>query len=142
MLYRLASPTKSNPVKSRIIQYPPGFFRTSRESIHWRQKEQFSDGVGYSWIDTLKEVAAQQVSDQQLETARFRFPYNTPTSKEAYLYREIFEELFPLPSAAECVPGGPSVACSSAKAIEWDEAFKKMDDPSGRAVGVHQSAYK
>ena len=98
--------------------------------------------VGYNWIDTLKEVAAQQVSDQQLETARFRFPYNTPTSKEAYLYREIFEELFPLPSAAECVPGGPSVACSSAKAIEWDEAFKKMDDPSGRAVGVHQSAYK
>ncbi|MBA1841845.1 asparagine synthase B, partial [Escherichia coli] len=93
-------------------------------------------------IDTLKEVAAQQVSDQQLETARFRFPFNTPTSKEAYLYREIFEELFPLPSAAECVPGGPSVACSSAKAIEWDEAFKKMDDPSGRAVGVHQSAYK
>ena len=111
-------------------------------SVAWRQKEQFSDGIGYSWIDTLKEVAAQQVSDQQLETARFRFPYNTPTSKEAYLYREIFEELFPLPSAAECVPGGPSVACSSAKAIEWDEAFKKMDDPSGRAVGVHQSAYK
>lgn len=94
-------------------------------SVARRQKEQFSDGVGYSWIDTLKEVAAQQVSDQQLETARFRFPYNTPTSKEAYLYREIFEELFPLPSAAECVPGGPSVACSSAKAIEWDEAFKK-----------------
>ena len=111
-------------------------------SVAWRQKEQFSDGVGYSWIDTLKEVAAQQISDQQLETARFRFPYNTPTSKEGYLYREIFEELFPLPSAAECVPGGPSVACSSAKAIEWDESFKKMDDPSGRAVGVHQAAYK
>lgn len=112
------------------------------ESVAWRQKEQFSDGVGYSWIDTLKEVAAQQVSDQQLATAHFRFPYNTPGSKEGYLYREIFEELFPLPSAAECVPGGPSVACSSAKAIEWDEAFKTMDDPSGRAVGVHQSAYK
>jgi len=111
------------------------------ESVVWRQKEQFSDGVGYSWIDTLKEVAAEQISDQQLETAHFRFPYNTPTSKEAYLYREIFEELFPVPSAAECVPGGPSVACSSAKAIEWDEAFKTMDDPSGRAVGVHQSAY-
>ena len=111
-------------------------------SVAWRQKEQFSDGVGYSWIDTLKEVAAQQVTDQQLETARFRFPYNTPSSKEAYLYREIFEELFPVPSAAECVPGGPSVACSSAKAIEWDEAFKTMNDPSGRAVGVHQSAYK
>ncbi|VGB68253.1 asparagine synthetase B [Klebsiella pneumoniae] len=111
-------------------------------SVAWRQKEQFSDGVGYSWIDTLKEVAAKQISDQQLETASFRFPYNTPTSKEGYLYREIFEELFPLPSAAECVPGGPSVACSSAKAIEWDEAFKTMNDPSGRAVGVHQSAYK
>ena len=96
---------------------------------------------GYSWIDTLKEVAAEQISDQQLETASFRFPYNTPSSKEAYLYREIFEELFPVPSAAECVPGGPSVACSSAKAIEWDESFKKMNDPSGRAVGVHQSAY-
>lgn len=111
------------------------------ESVAWRQKEQFSDGVGYSWIDSLKEVAAQQVTDQQLATASYRFPYNTPASKEAYLYREIFESLFPVASAAECVPGGPSVACSSAKAIEWDEAFKTMDDPSGRAVGVHQSAY-
>ena len=111
-------------------------------SVAWRQKEQFSDGVGYSWIDTLKEKAAEQVTDQQMETAHFRFPYNTPSSKEGYLYREIFEELFPLPSAAECVPGGPSVACSSAKAIEWDESFKSMDDPSGRAVGVHQDAYK
>lgn len=111
------------------------------ESVAWRQKEQFSDGVGYSWIDSLKEVAAQQVTDQQLATASYRFPYNTPASKEAYLYRDIFESLFPVASAAECVPGGPSVACSSAKAIEWDEAFKTMDDPSGRAVGVHQSAY-
>ncbi len=111
-------------------------------SVAWRQKEQFSDGVGYSWIDSLKDVAAQQITDQQLATASYRFPYNTPSSKEGYLYREIFEELFPVPSAAECVPGGPSVACSSAKAIEWDEAFKTMNDPSGRAVGVHQSAYK
>lgn len=110
-------------------------------SVAWRQKEQFSDGVGYSWIDSLKAVAAEQITDQQLEMAHFRFPHNTPTSKEAYLYREIFEELFPVATAAECVPGGPSVACSSAKAIEWDEAFKNMDDPSGRAVGVHQSAY-
>jgi asparagine synthase (glutamine-hydrolysing) len=111
-------------------------------SVVWRQKEQFSDGVGYSWIDTLKEIAAEKVTDQQLANAHFRFPYNTPTSKEAYMYREIFEELFPLPSAAECVPGGPSVACSSAKAIEWDEAFKHLDDPSGRAaVGVHNQAY-
>lgn len=111
-------------------------------SVAWRQKEQFSDGVGYSWIDTLKETANQQISNQMLANAHFRFPYNTPNSKEGYLYREIFEELFPVPSAAECVPGGPSVACSSAKAIEWDESFKKMDDPSGRAVGVHQSAYQ
>ena len=110
-------------------------------SVAWRQKEQFSDGVGYSWIDSLKAAAAVQVSDQALANARFRFPYNTPTSKEAYLYRDIFEQLFPLPSAAECVPGGPSVACSSAKAIEWDASLRKMDDPSGRAVGVHQSAY-
>lgn len=112
-------------------------------SVVWRQKEQFSDGVGYSWIDTLKEVAAEKVSDLQLENAKFRFPHNTPTSKEAYMYREIFDELFPLPSAAECVPGGPTVACSTAKAVEWDEAFKNLNDPSGRAaVGVHNAAYQ
>ncbi len=112
------------------------------DSIAWRQKEQFSDGVGYSWIDSLKELAEQKVTDQQLQTAAFRFPYNTPTTKEGYMYREIFEEQFPLPSAAECVPGGPSIACSSAKAIEWDEAFKNMADPSGRAVQtVHNDSY-
>ncbi|WP_428772072.1 asparagine synthase B [Vibrio sp.] len=112
------------------------------DSIAWRQKEQFSDGVGYSWIDTLKEVAEQKVTDQQMETASFRFPYNTPTTKEGYVYREIFEQLFPLESAAKCVPGGPSVACSSAKAVEWDESFKNCVDPSGRAVQtVHNDAY-
>ncbi len=112
------------------------------DSIAWRQKEQFSDGVGYSWIDTLKAVAEEKITEQQMETAQYRFPYNTPTTKEAYVYREIFEELFPLPSAAECVPGGPSVACSSAKAIEWDESFKNCVDPSGRAVqAVHNDAY-
>ena len=112
------------------------------EAIAWRQKEQFSDGVGYNWIDTLKEVAEEKVTEQQLETAAYRFPYNTPTTKEGYVYREIFDELFPLPSAAECVPGGPSVACSSAKAIEWDESFKNCADPSGRAVkAVHNDAY-
>ncbi|MFW7523854.1 asparagine synthase B [Vibrio ostreicida] len=112
------------------------------DSIAWRQKEQFSDGVGYSWIDTLKEVAEAKITDQQMEAANFRFPYNTPTTKEGYVYREIFEELFPLPSAAECVPSGPSVACSSAKAIEWDESFKNCVDPSGRAVAnVHNDAY-
>ncbi|MDH5932536.1 asparagine synthase B [Vibrio splendidus] len=112
------------------------------DSIAWRQKEQFSDGVGYDWIDTLKATAEEKVTDQQMETAKFRFPYNTPTTKEGYAYREIFEELFPLESAAECVPGGPSVACSSAKAIEWDESFKNCVDPSGRAVqAVHNDAY-
>lgn len=111
------------------------------DSIAWRQKEQFSDGVGYSWIDSLKEFAAKQISDQQLATVQICFPYNPPKSKEEYLYREIFEELFPIPSAAECVPCGPSVACSSSKAIDWDNAFKSMNDPSGRAVVVHQSAY-
>ncbi|MGX9418986.1 asparagine synthase B [Vibrio sp. RC27] len=112
------------------------------DSIAWRQKEQFSDGVGYSWIDTLKETAEAKVTDEQMEAAEFRFPYNTPTTKEGYVYREIFEELFPLASAAECVPGGPSVACSSAKAIEWDESFKNCADPSGRAVKtVHNEAY-
>ena len=112
------------------------------DSIAWRQKEQFSDGVGYNWIDSLREVAEAKVTDQQMETAKYRFPYNTPATKEGYVYREIFEELFPLESAAECVPGGPSVACSTAKAVEWDEAFKQMIDPSGRAVqSVHNDAY-
>lgn len=112
------------------------------ESIAWRQKEQFSDGVGYNWIDTLKATAEAKVTDQQMETAQYRFPYNTPTTKEGYVYREIFEELFPLESAAQCVPGGPSVACSSAKAIEWDESFKNCIDPSGRAVkAVHKESY-
>ena len=112
------------------------------DSIAWRQKEQFSDGVGYDWIDTLKATAEEKVTDQQMEAAKFRFPYNTPSPKEGYAYREIFEELFPLESAAECVPGGPSVACSSAKAIEWDESFKNCVDPSGRAVqAVHNDAY-
>ncbi|MEZ9349717.1 asparagine synthase B [Vibrio splendidus] len=112
------------------------------DSIAWRQKEQFSDGVGYDWIDTLKATAEEKVTDQQMEAAKFRFPYNTPTTKEGYAYREIFEELFPLESAAECVPGGPSVACSSAKAIEWDESFKNCVDPSGRAIqAVHNDAY-
>ncbi len=112
------------------------------DSIAWRQKEQFSDGVGYGWIDSLKELAESKVTDQQLSTASYRFSYNTPTTKEGYMYREIFEELFPLPSAAECVPGGPSIACSSAKAIEWDEAFKNMADPSGRAIQtVHNDSY-
>jgi asparagine synthase (glutamine-hydrolysing) len=110
--------------------------------IAWRQKEQFSDGVGYSWIDTLKKITSEQVSDEQLKNAAFRFPINTPRSKEEYYYRSIFSELFPGNEAAKCVPSEPSVACSTAIALEWDEAFKKMQDPSGRAVkSVHEQGY-
>lgn len=111
--------------------------------VAWRQKEQFSDGVGYSWIDTLKQMTSEQVSDEQLKNAAFRFPINTPRSKEEYYYRTIFSELFPGDEAARCVPSEPSVACSTAIALEWDEAFKKMNDPSGRAVKtVHEQAYQ
>ena len=112
------------------------------ESVAWRQKEQFSDGVGYGWIDAIRDTAEQEVSDQEMANAQYRFPYNTPTTKEGYRARAIFEEHFPLEDAAKCVPGGPSVACSTARAIEWDESFKNNADPSGRAVaGVHEEAY-
>lgn len=112
------------------------------ESVAWRQKEQFSDGVGYSWIDTLKEITAAAVSDEQMAHAAERFPIHTPMNKEEYYYRSIFEEYFPSESAALSVPSVPSVACSTAEALAWDEAFKNMNDPSGRAVaGVHQEAY-
>jgi asparagine synthase (glutamine-hydrolysing) len=107
-----------------------------------RQKEQFSDGVGYGWIDGLKDHAASRISQAQLAQAATRFPHNPPDTAEAYLYRAIFDELFPAPSAAACVPGGPSVACSTPEALAWDEALQGLSDPSGRAVrGVHRSAY-
>lgn len=112
------------------------------DAVLWRQKEQFSDGVGYSWIDSLKAHAEAQVSDQQMQSAKFRFPYNTPQSKEAYLYRDLFHRHYPQSWAAECVPGGPSVACSTAAALEWDPSLKNIVDPSGRAVqAVHNQAY-
>ncbi len=112
------------------------------ESVAWRQKEQFSDGVGYSWIDTLKEYTSQAVSDEQMAHAAERFPINTPMNKEEYFYRSIFAEYFPSDSAAASVPSVPSVACSTAEALAWDKAFQNMNDPSGRAVaGVHEDAY-
>ena len=112
------------------------------ESVAWRQKEQFSDGVGYSWIDTLKALTAQAVSDEQMAHAAERFPINTPMNKEEYYYRSIFEEYFPSESAVRSVPSVPSVACSTAEALAWDESFKNMNEPSGRAVaGVHEEAY-
>ena len=112
------------------------------EEIVWRQKEQFSDGVGYSWIDTLKKITAEAVTDEQMAHAAERFPINPPKNKEEYYYRSIFAEHFPSDSAARSVPSEASVACSTAIALEWDEAFKNMNDPSGRAVkGVHEQAY-
>ena len=112
------------------------------EEVAWRQKEQFSDGVGYSWIDTLKQITSETVSDEQMAHAAERFPINPPQNKEEYYYRSIFAEHFPSDSAAKSVPSEASVACSTAIALEWDEAFKNMNDPSGRAVkGVHEQAY-
>jgi asparagine synthase (glutamine-hydrolysing) len=111
------------------------------ESVVWRQKEQFSDGVGYSWIDTLKARAEHKVSDKELENAKFRFPINPPKNKEEYLYRSIFSEHFPSDSAAATVPSDKSVACSTPIALEWDESFKRNADPSGRSVlSVHNDA--
>lgn len=112
------------------------------ENITWRQKEQFSDGVGYSWIDSLKEVAEKEVTDEIMTNSKFRFPLNTPQNKEEYRYRAIFEEHFPSETAAATVPSVPSVACSTPIALEWDEAFKNANDPSGRAVlSVHEDSY-
>ncbi len=112
------------------------------ESVTWRQKEQFSDGVGYSWIDTLKEVVEATVSNEQMDNAHFRFPLQTPQNKEEFYYRSIFEEHFSSDAAALSVPSVPSVACSTPVALEWDEAFKNQNDPSGRAVAkVHDDAY-
>ena len=112
------------------------------ESVCWRQKEQFSDGVGYGWIDTLKKITSEAVSDGMMAHAKERFPINTPMNKEEYYYRSIFEEHFPSRSAALSVPSVPSVACSTAEALAWDASFQKMNDPSGRAVkSVHEKAY-
>ena len=112
------------------------------DSIAWRQKEQFSDGVGYSWINALKETAEKEVSDEQIKNAHFRFPTQTPQNKEEFYYRSIFEQHFPSDAAALSVPSTPSVACSTPIALEWDETFRNQNDPSGRAVlKVHEKAY-
>lgn len=111
------------------------------ESVAWRQKEQFSDGVGYGWIDTLKKIAGEQVSDDMMKNARYRFPVNTPMSKEEYMYRAIFSEHFPSDTAAACVPSVPSIACSTETALLWDASFQGNTDPSGRAVkNVHEKS--
>jgi len=112
------------------------------ESIVWRQKEQFSDGVGYNWIDSLKKVVKDKISDKKMKEALSRFPIQTPTTKEEYYYRSLFSEHFPSETAAYCVPQEPSVACSTKIALEWDETFKSLNEPSGRAISkVHEDAY-
>lgn len=112
------------------------------DEILWRQKEQFSDGVGYGWVDALKETAEAAVSDMQMSQAENRWHYNTPTSKEAYHYREIYEEYFPgEPAAQTIMDGRKSVACSTERAMKWDASFEGRSDPSGRAAGVHEDAY-
>ena len=128
-------------IEKRIVR--EAFANMLPDEVAWRQKEQFSDGVGYSWIDTLKKITSDQVSDEQMAHAAERFPINPPRNKDEYYYRSIFAEHFPSDSAARSVPSVPSVACSTAEALAWDEAFKNMNDPSGRAVaGVHEEAYK
>lgn len=126
-------------IEKRIVR--EAFEDMLPEEVAWRQKEQLSDGVGYSWIDTLKKITSEAVTDEQMAHAEERFPINTPLCKEEYYYRSIFEEHFPSESAARSVPHEASVACSTAVALEWDEAWKNMNDPSGRAVsGVHENA--
>ena len=136
-----AKMSKDGRIEKHILRQ--AFEHKLPKEVTWRQKEQFSDGVGYSWIDGLKEHAAKHVDDMQLANAKFRFPYNTPETKEAYFYRCFFEEFFPLASAAETVPGGKSVACSTPEALAWDESLQGIIDPSGRAVrNVHTSSYQ
>lgn len=127
-------------IEKRVVRL--AFSDMLPENIAWRQKEQFSDGVGYSWIDSLKDMTSKAVTDEQMAHAAERFPINTPMNKEEYYYRSIFSELFPSDSAAMSVPSVPSVACSTAEALAWDPSFKNLNDPSGRAVkGVHENAY-
>ena len=144
-----------NPSDKMNIKLPDGKLRMEKwilrkafedllpENICWRQKEQFSDGVGYNWIDTLKKMTEEKVSDAEFARRENRFPVNSPKTKEEYYYREIYSRLFPSDSAARCVPHEAGVACSTAKALEWDAAWKNADEPSGRAIaGVHNDAYK
>ena len=127
-------------VEKRVVR--EAFADMLPDSVAWRQKEQFSDGVGYSWIDTLKKITSEAVTDEQMAHAAERFPINPPLNKEEYYYRSIFEEHFPSASAARSVNQEASVACSTSVALEWDAAFRNMNDPSGRAVkGVHEQAY-
>jgi len=132
---------RSGPGRMEKAVLREAFAGALPEKILWRQKEQFSDGVGYGWIDSLKAHAALAISDAELGRAGVRYPINPPPTKEALLYRKLFERAFPQACSALTVPGGPSIACSSPAAIAWDPAFAAAADPSGRAVaGVHLAA--
>ena len=138
------NPKDKMPNKDKIEKFVlrKAFESYLPKEVAWRQKEQFSDGVGYSWIDSLKEKAEDEISDNQMENAKYRFPVNTPKSKEEYMYRSIFSELFPKDEAAKCVPNQVSVACSTSIVFEWDKSLKEVVDPSGRAVkSVHEKSY-
>ncbi len=112
------------------------------DAVLWRQKEQFSDGVGYNWIDSLKAHAEEKVTDEMLANVERKFPIQPPTTKEAYYYRHLFSEMYPSNEAALTIEAGPSIACSSPVAFRWSKEFEQMDDPTGRAVGVHNKAVK
>lgn len=131
---------KENTIEKKIVR--EAFCDMLPKEIVWRQKEQFSDGVGYSWIDSLKRYTSEMVSDEQMAKAAERFPINPPHNKEEYFYRCIFEEHFPSESAARSVPSVSSVACSTAEALAWDASFQNQNEPSGRAIaGIHKQAY-
>ncbi|MCM2679305.1 asparagine synthase B [Echinimonas agarilytica] len=131
---------RNGKIEKHILR--EAFEHTLPHSVAWRQKEQFSDGVGYSWIDTLKEMTESEVTDQELASAEYKFPINTPDSKEALFYRTIFEEHFGNnETVLKTVPHGKSVACSTPEALAWDESFQNLNDPSGRTVGVHNESY-
>ncbi len=132
-------PEAKRPASGRIEKHilREAFQGYLPEEILWRQKEQFSDGVGYAWIDSLREFAEQSVDDSELEAAKFKFPINTPETKEAYLYRKLFSQHFPSNAAARCVPGGKSAACSTPEALAWDLSLQTQPDPSGRTISVH-----
>lgn len=136
----LAKMCPDSTIEKKILR--EAFSPLLPDEVAWRQKEQFSDGVGYSWIDTLKRITAENVSDDEMAHAAERFPINPPRNKEEYFYRTLFAAHFPSDSAAATVPSVPSVACSTAEALAWDKAFAGMNDPSGRAIsGVHNQAY-
>ena len=139
--YKMVDPARADAQRMEKGVLRQAFDGYLPDSILWRQKEQFSDGVGYGWIDGLKAHAEAQVSDRELAAAERRFPHNPPQTKEAYYYRALFEQFYPGPACAQTVPGGKSIACSSPAAIAWDTSFAAMADPSGRAVaGVHAQA--